>query len=42
MGIRGYFLPQKEYDELRKVLNHQSSLLELELDDNSETSEHKR
>jgi len=41
MGVRGYFLPQKEYDEVRKVLNHQSELLEVKTDDNSDNSEHK-
>ena len=42
MGVRGYFLPQKEYEEVRKVLNHQSSLLELKKDDNTDISQHQR
>ena len=42
MGVRGYFLPQKEYEEVRKVLNHQSTLLRLDENDNTDTSQHQR
>ena len=41
-GVRGYFMSQDEYDEVRKVLNHQSTLLKgVTTDDNSDNRRHK-
>ena len=41
MGVRGYFLPKDEYEEVKKVLNHQSTLLGVKSDDNTDNSGHK-
>ena len=42
MGVRGYFLPKAEYEEVRKIINHQGELLQVKSDDNTNSSEHQR
>ena len=42
MGVRGYFLPKDEYEEVRKILNHQGSLLGVKEDDNTDSNKHQR
>lgn len=42
MGIRGYFLPKEEYEEVQKLINHQGELLGVKSDDNTDHSQHKR
>lgn len=41
MGVRGYFLSKDEYEEVRKIINHQGELLGVNEDDNSNNSKHK-
>lgn len=41
MGVRGYFLPKAEYEEVRKIINHQGELLGVKEDDNTDSHTHK-
>ena len=41
MGVRGYFLPKDEYEEVRRIINHQGEILGVKSDDNTDNSGHK-